>query len=64
MTATFTSADWLIVAAGLAIMVWIGLRAQRYVRTVADFLTASRVAGRYVLNVAGQAMRRPVRRKA
>jgi len=34
MTATFTSADWLIVAAGLAIMVWIGLRAQRYVREI------------------------------
>ena len=53
MTATFTFVDWMIVAAGLAIVVWIGLRAQRYVRTVADFLTASRVAGRYVLNVAG-----------
>lgn len=53
MTITFTAVDWLIVAAGLALVVWVGLRAQRYVRSVADFLTGSRVAGRYVLNVAG-----------
>lgn len=32
MTITFTAVDWLIVAAGLALVVWVGLRAQRYVR--------------------------------
>ncbi|NLF17591.1 MAG: hypothetical protein GX595_10065 [Lentisphaerae bacterium] len=45
--------DWLVVAAGMAIVIAIGLRTQRYVRGVADFLTAGRVAGRYVLCVAG-----------
>ena len=45
--------DWLIVAVGLLIVVFIGLRTQRYVKSVADFLTAGRVAGRYVLCVAG-----------
>ncbi len=45
--------DWLIVAMGLLIVIAIGLRTQRYVKGVADFLTAGRVAGRYVLCVAG-----------
>lgn len=45
--------DWLIVLVGLLIVMYIGARTQRYVRGVADFLTAGRVAGRYVLCVAG-----------
>lgn len=43
--------DWFIVAVPLAVVVWLGLRTQRYVKGVADFLTAGRVAGRYVLCV-------------
>ena len=45
--------DWLIVGIGLLIVAVIGMRTQRYVKSVADFLTAGRVAGRYVLCVAG-----------
>lgn len=45
--------DWLIVVVGLLMMLCIGLRTQRYVKDVADFLTGGRVAGRYVLCVAG-----------
>jgi Na+/proline symporter len=37
----------------LVFVVYVGLRAQRYVKGVADFLTAGRVAGRYVLCVSG-----------
>ena len=45
--------DWSIVAVGLLVVMVTGIRTQRYVRGVADFLTAGRVAGRYVLCVAG-----------
>jgi Na+/proline symporter len=45
--------DWLIVIVPLVVITWIALRAQKYVVGVADFLTAGRVAGRYVLCVSG-----------
>ncbi len=44
--------DWLIVMVPLALVFYIAVRAQRYVRGVSDFLTAGRVAGRYVVAVA------------
>ena len=44
--------DWLIVCIPLVIVAVIALRAQRYVKSVSDFLTAGRVAGRYVVAVA------------
>ena len=48
--------DWLIVCIPLVIVAVIALRAQRYVKSVSDFLTAGRVAGRYVVAVSeGQA---------
>lgn len=45
--------DWVLVVIPLVIVVWIGLRTQQYVKGVADFLAAGRVAGRYVLCVSG-----------
>jgi len=45
--------DWLIVACPLVLVFVIASRAQRHVKGVADFLAAGRVAGRYVVAVAG-----------
>ena len=45
--------DWLIVLCPLALVAWIGFRTQRYVKGISDFLSAGRVAGRYVVAVAG-----------
>ena len=44
--------DWLIVALPLVLVFYVALKAQRFVRGVADFLAAGRVAGRYVVAVA------------
>lgn len=45
--------DWLIVCVPLLAVAFIGYRTQRYVKGVSGFLTAGRVAGRYVICVAG-----------
>ncbi len=45
--------DWLIVGVPLVVVFVIALKAQKYVRGVSDFLAAGRVAGRYVVAVAG-----------
>ncbi|MBO4630938.1 MAG: sodium:panthothenate symporter [Lentisphaeria bacterium] len=45
--------DWLFVIIPLIVVLVIALKSQRYVKGVADFLTAGRVAGRYVVAVAG-----------
>lgn len=47
--------DWVIVCIPLLIVAVIGIRTQRYVKGVSDFLSAGRVAGRYVVAVAGGA---------
>ena len=44
--------DWLIVVLPLFIVAYIGLKTQKHVKGVSDFLTAGRVAGRYVICVA------------
>ena len=44
--------DWIVVCLPLSIVLFIGLRTQKYVRGVSDFLSAGRVAGRYVVAVA------------
>ena len=41
--------DWLIVAAALAMVVGVAVYTKRYVRSVADFLSGGRCAGRYLL---------------
>ena len=43
--------DWLIVIIPVAFIYYMGIRSRRYVRSVADFLSAGRVCGRYVINV-------------
>ncbi|MCE0484064.1 MAG: hypothetical protein LV479_07490 [Methylacidiphilales bacterium] len=45
--------DWVITAAPLLIVVFVGLYAQRYVKSVADFMSANRSAGRYLLCISG-----------
>ena len=45
--------DWIIVGIPLLIVVYLGFRARRHVKGVSDFLAGRRVAGRYVLAVAG-----------
>lgn len=44
--------DWLMVSLPLAIVIVAGLRARRYVKGVADFVSANRSAGRYLLSIA------------
>ena len=44
--------DWLLFALPVAFVVFVALRAQRYVHGVADFLSAGRIARRYTLCVA------------
>jgi len=44
--------DWLPVIMPLLILVGIGIYTQRYMKSVADFLSSGRVAGRYLLAVA------------
>ncbi len=45
--------DWVFVALPLMIVVIVGVYAQRQVRSVADFMSANRSAGRYLLCIAG-----------
>jgi SSS family solute:Na+ symporter len=44
--------DWSIVGALVVLMAWITLSSRKYTRSVADFLSANRLAGRYLLTVA------------
>ena len=43
--------DWLIVVIPTFLVVAVGIYARRYIKGVADFLSAGRVAGRYVISV-------------
>src|ERR1700761_5787828 len=44
--------DWILVCLPLAIVAGVGIFARRYVRGVADFVSANRSAGRYLLCIA------------
>ena len=44
--------DWTIVIIPVAVILFMGWRAGRYVRGVSDYLVAGRICGRYVLSVA------------
>ena len=44
--------DWVLFSIPIAIVVIAAIKAQRYVHGVADFLSAGRIANRYVLCVA------------
>jgi SSS family solute:Na+ symporter len=48
-----TPIDWIMVCGPLVIVAAVGLYAQHYVRSVADFIAANRSAGRYLLCIAG-----------
>ena len=43
--------DWLILLIPTALVMGVGIYSKKYVRSVADFLSAGRVAGRYVISV-------------
>ncbi len=43
--------DWLIVIIPTLLVMGVGMYSSKYVRSVADFLSAGRVAGRYVISV-------------
>ncbi len=45
--------DWILCLLPLVIVVAVGIYAQRYVKSVADFLSANRSARRYLLAIAG-----------
>ena len=48
--------DWAIVLIPLSLVLWIAWRTQRYVKSVVEFMTAGRAAGRYlVCNAIGEA---------
>ncbi|MCC7517809.1 MAG: sodium:proline symporter [Verrucomicrobiae bacterium] len=44
-----THLDWLIVLIPVGLVAWVAVVTQRYMLSVADFCSASRVAGRYVI---------------
>ncbi|HIX19107.1 MAG TPA: hypothetical protein H9862_00720 [Candidatus Akkermansia intestinigallinarum] len=46
--------DWILLAVPMIVVIVCALRAQRYQRGVADFLSAGRVGGRYVMSVASE----------
>lgn len=46
--------DWVIVAVVFSSLVWVLFYCNRYMRSVADFLSANRCAGRYLLTTASQ----------
>ncbi|MBT7702560.1 MAG: sodium:solute symporter, partial [Verrucomicrobia bacterium] len=48
----FVSLDWMIVGVMLAVLVVMALISNRYTKSVADYLAAGRVGGRYMMTMA------------
>src|SRR4051812_39868381 len=44
--------DWSFIFLTVAFVAWVGLYTRRYMKSVADFLSGNRLAGRYLLAVA------------
>jgi len=44
--------DWIIIGFPLALLIWVGWYTRQYMKSVADFLSRGRLAGRYLLAVA------------
>ena len=44
--------DWMIAVVPLFVVLYLGCKVQRYISGVADFMTAGRIAGRYLIAVA------------
>ena len=44
--------DWIIIFIPILVIIVAACKSQKYTRGVADFLSASRVAGRYVVSIA------------
>ena len=44
--------DWLIVLLPVAFVMYMAVHSRSYVRSVADYLAAGRICGRYVISVA------------
>ena len=49
-----SSLDWILMLIPMLVVLGCALWAQRYQRGVADFLSAGRVGGRYVMSVASE----------
>ena len=47
--------DWLIIILPVCFVLFMGFYSRRYIRSVADFLSAGRLCGRYVISVADMA---------
>ena len=47
--------DWLIVVIPMAFVIWIAFYVRKYIRGVADYLVAGRLAGRYLLTIGDMA---------
>ena len=47
--------DWVIMIVPMVFVIFMGVYTRRYIKGVADYLAAGRVAGRYVISVGGVA---------